>query len=48
MGQLEDRIEELEEENKILCEVRDDLMEENERLRGLVRGLEDKLGENAE
>ena len=37
MGQLDDKIEDLESENTILKEVRDDLMEENERLRKIVR-----------
>ena len=37
MGQLEDKIEDLEDENTTLREVRDDLMEENERLRKMVR-----------
>ena len=50
MGQLDDRIEELEEENTILREVRDDLMEENERLRKEIRELtkKDKEGEECD
>lgn len=41
MGQLDDRIEELEEENTILREVRDDLMDENEKLRKEIREKEE-------
>jgi len=37
MGQLEDKIEDLEDENTTLKEAVDDLMEENERLRKMVR-----------
>jgi len=37
MGQLEDKIEDLEDENTTLKEVRDELMDENERLRKIVR-----------
>lgn len=44
MGQLEDRIEDLEDENTTLKEVRDDLMDENERLRKEIQELKDKLG----
>ena len=37
MGQLEDKIDDLEDENTTLKEAVDDLMEENERLRKMVR-----------
>lgn len=37
MGQLEDKIDDLEDENTMLREVRDDLMEENERLRKEIK-----------
>ena len=36
-NQLYDKIEDLEDENTTLKEVRDDLMEENEKLRKMVR-----------
>jgi len=45
MGQLEDKIEDLEDENTTLKEAIDDLMEENERMRKENRVLKDKLGE---
>ena len=45
MGQLEDKIEDLEDENTTLKEAVDDLMEENERIRKDNRILKDKLGE---
>ena len=45
MGQLEDKIEDLEDENTTLKEAVDDLMDENERLRNLIRELKNKLGE---
>jgi len=48
MGQLEDKIEDLEDENTTLREVRDDLMDENERLRKeiewLKRSIKEELG----
>lgn len=40
--QLNDKIEDLEDENTILKEVRDDLMDENERLRKENKELRDK------
>ena len=45
MGQLDDKIEDLEDENTNLKEAVDDLMEENERIRKENRILKDKLGE---
>jgi len=48
MGQLEDKIEDLQDENTTLREVRDDLMDENERLRKeiewLKRSIKEELG----
>ena len=43
--QLYDKIEDLEDENTTLREVRDDLMEENEKLREEIKILNLKLGE---
>ena len=45
MSQLDDKIEDLEDENTTLKEAVDDLMEENERIRKDNRILKDKLGE---
>jgi len=45
MGQLDDKIEDLEDENTNLKDAVDDLMEENEKLRKVNRILKDKLGE---
>ena len=45
MGQLDDKIEDLEDENTNLKEAVDDLMQENEKLRKVNRILKDKLGE---
>ena len=47
MGQLEDKIEDLESENTILKEVRDELMEENEKLRKEIHKLS-KIKEGGE
>jgi len=44
-SQLEDKIEDLEDENTTLKEAVDDLMEENERLRKEIHILKKKLGE---
>ena len=44
MGQLEDKIEDLEDEITTLREVRDELMEENEKLRGKLRKLSKNEG----
>ena len=41
--QLYDKIDDLEDENTTLKEVRDDLMEENERLRKEIKKLKDSL-----
>jgi len=45
MGQLDDKIEDLVDENTNLKEAVDDLMQENEKLRKVNRILKDKLGE---
>ena len=41
--QLYDKIDDLEDENTTLREVRDELMDENEKLRKEIRGLKNQL-----